>query len=176
MMTSELQNKLVVSKIENFLKQEIKKIMENNIVDNEICDMMKILDINEEFLKGFYIKNIKISNMEKIKSSNDINNVSYEFIFGLKKDLSESINKNTLFKIFTQKNKHKFEVKIDNTEKSLNITDSDINLLMISQHILVTIALIKTNIPIKNFIYCNKNKNFINVEKLKETWNIIKRI
>lgn len=65
MMTSELQNKLVVSKIENFLKQEIKKIMENNIVDNEICDMMKILDINEEFLKGFYIKNIKISNMKK---------------------------------------------------------------------------------------------------------------
>lgn len=175
MLTSELQNKLVVLKIENFLKQEIKKIMENNIIDNEICDMMEILDVNEEFLKEFYIKNIKISNMEKIKSSNDINNVSYEFIFGLKKDLSESINKNTLFKIFTQKGKHKFEVKIDNTEKSLNIKDSDINLLMISQHILVTIILVKINIPIKKFIYCNKNKNFINVEKLKETWNIIKK-
>lgn len=136
--------------------------------------MIKILDVNEENLKQLYIKNIKISNMEKIKSLNDINNVSYEFIFSLKEDLSNVINKNTLFKIFIQNGEHKFEVEIDNIEKKLNITENDINLLMIIQHMLVTIILIKINEPIKNFTYSNINKNPVNSEKLKETWNLLK--
>lgn len=143
MMTSEMQSKLVVLKIESFLKETIEKTLSENIIDNDIYDMMKILNVNEEYLKQFYIKNIKISNMEKIKSLNDMNNVSYEFIFGLK-------------------------------EKRLNLTESDINLLMIIQRILVKIVLIEINIPIKNFTYSNINKNPINSKKLKETWKIIK--
>ena len=127
-----------------------------------------------KWIKQLYIKNIKISNMEKIKSLNDINNVSYEFIFSLKEDLSNVINKNTLFKIFIQNGEHKFEVEIDNIEKKLNITENDINLLMIIQHMLVTIILIKINEPIKNFTYSNINKNPVNSEKLKETWNLLK--
>lgn len=174
MMTSEMQSKLVVLKIESFLKETIEKTLSENIINNEIKDMIKILDVNEENLKQLYIKNIKISNMEKIKSLNDINNVSYEFIFSLKEDLSNVINTNTLFKIFIQNGEHKFEVKIDNEEKNLNITENDINLLMIIQRILVKIVLIEINIPIKNFIYSNINKNPINSEKLKETWKIIK--
>ena len=174
MMTSEMQSKLVVLKIESFLKETIEKTLSENIIDNDIYDMMKILNVNEEYLKQLYIKNIKISNMEKIKSLNDINNVNYEFIFGLKKDLSNVINANTLFKIFMQNDEHKFEVEIDNAEKNLNITENDINLLIIIQHILVKIVLIEINMPIKNFIYSNINKNPINSEKLKETWKIIK--
>lgn len=174
MLTSEMQSKLVVLKIESFLKETIEKTLPENIINNEIKDMIKILDVNEENLKQLYIKNIKISNMEKIKSLNDINNVSYEFIFGLKKDLSNVINTNTLFKIFMQNDEHKFEAEIDNAEKNLNITENDINLLMIIQRILTTILLIKINEPIKNFIYSNINKNPINSEKLKETWNLLK--
>lgn len=174
MLTSEMQSKLVVLKIESFLKETIEKTLSENIIDNDMYDMMKILDVNEEQLKQLYIKNIKISNMEKIKSLNDINNVSYEFIFGLKKDLSNVINTNTLFKIFMQNGEHKFEAEIDNAEKNLNITENDINLLMIIQRILTTILLIKINEPIKNFTYSNINKNPINSEKLKETWKIIK--
>ena len=174
MMTSEMQSKLVVLKIKSFLKETIEKTLSENIIDNEIKDMIKILDVNEENLKQLYIKNIKISNMEKIKSLNDINNVSYEFIFGLKNDLSNIINANTLFRIFIQNGEHKFEAEIDNAEKNLNITENDINLLMIIQRILVKIVLIKINMPIKNFIYSNINKNPINSEKLKETWKIIK--
>ena len=174
MMTSEMQSKLVVLKIESFLKETIEKILEQNIIDNDMYDMMKILDVNEENLKQLYIKNIKISNMEKIKSLNDINDVSYEFIFSLKEDLSNVINTNTLFKIFIQNSEHKFKVEIDNAEKRLNLTESDINLLMIIQRILVKIVLIEINMPIKNFIYSNINKNPINSEKLKETWKIIK--
>jgi len=173
-MTSEMQSKLVVLKIKSFLKETIEKTLSENIIDNEIKDMIKILDVNEENLKQLYIKNIKISNMEKIKSLNDINNVSYEFIFGLKNDLSNIINANTLFRIFIQNGEHKFEAEIDNAEKNLNITENDINLLMIIQRILVKIVLIKINMPIKNFIYSNINKNPINSEKLKETWKIIK--
>lgn len=174
MMTSEIQSKLTVLKIESFLKREIEKILRKNIIDDEIREMIKILDVNKEHLKQLYIKNIKISNMEKIKSLNDMKNVSYEFIFGLKEDLSDIINTNTLFKIFVQNGEHKFEVEIDNAEKNLNMTESDINLLLIIQHTLVTIVLIKINEPIKNFTYSNINKNPINSEKLKETWNIIK--
>lgn len=174
MLTSEMQSKLVVLKIESFLKETIEKTLPENIINNEIKDMIKILDVNEENLKQLYIKNIKISNMEKIKSLNDINNVSYEFIFSLKEDLSNVINKNTLFKIFIQNGEHKFEVEIDNIEKKLNITENDINLLMIIQHMLVTIILIKINEPIKNFTYSNINKNPVNSEKLKETWNLLK--
>ena len=114
--------------------------------------------------------------MEKIKSLNDINNVSYEFIFGLKNELSDIINTNTLFRIFIQNGEHKFEVEIDNAEKNLNITENDINLLMIIQRILTTILLIKINEPIKNFTYSNINKNPINTEKLKETWNLLKNL
>lgn len=146
MLTSEMQSKLVVLKIESFLKETIEKTLSENIIDNDMYDMMKILDVNEEQLKQLYIKNIKISNMEKIKSLNDINNVSYEFIFGLKKDLSNVINTNTLFRIFIQNGEHKFEVEIDNAEKNLNITENDINLLMIIQRILTTILLIKINV------------------------------
>lgn len=174
MLTSEMQSKLVVLKIESFLKETIEKTLSENIIDNDMYDMMKILDVNEEQLKQLYIKNIKISNMEKIKSLNDINNVSYEFIFGLKNELSDIINTNTLFRIFIQNGEHKFEVEIDNAEKNLNITENDINLLMIIQRILTTILLIKINEPIKNFTYSNINKNPINSEKLKETWKIIK--
>ena len=174
MMTSEMQSKLVVLKIESFLKETIEKTLSENIIDNEIKDMIKILDVNEENLKQLYIKNIKISNMEKIKSLNDINNVSYEFIFSLKEDLSNVINKNTLFGIFIQNGEHKFEAEIDNAEKKLNITENDINLLMIIQRMLITILLIKINEPIKNFTYSNINKNPINSEKLKETWNLLK--
>ena len=174
MMTSEMQSKLVVLKIKSFLKETIEKTLSENIIDNEIKDMIKILDVNEENLKKLYIKNIKISNMEKIKSLNDINNVSYEFIFSLKEDLSNVINKNTLFGIFIQNGEHKFKVEIDNAEKKLNITENDINLLMIIQRILVKIVLIEINMPIKNFIYSNINKNPINSEKLKETWNLLK--
>lgn len=174
MLTSEMQSKLVVLKIESFLKETIEKTLPENIINNEIKDMIKILDVNEENLKQLYIKNIKISNMEKIKSLNDINNVSYEFIFSLKEDLSNVINTNTLFKIFIQNGEHKFKVEIDNAEKRLNLTESDINLLMIIQRILVKIVLIEINMPIKNFIYSNINKNPINSEKLKETWKIIK--
>lgn len=174
MMTSEMQNKLVVLKMESILKKAVEKILEQNIIDNEIRDMMKILDVNEKHLKQFYIKNIKISNMEKIKSLNDINNVSYEFIFGLKNDLSDIINANTLFRIFIQNGEHKFEAEIDNAEKNLNITENDINLLMIIQRILTIILLIKINEPIKNFTYSNINKNPINNEKLKETWKLLK--
>lgn len=174
MMTSEMQSKLVVLKIKSFLKETIEKTLSENIIDNEIKDMIKILDVNEENLKQLYIKNIKISNMEKIKSLNDINNVSYEFIFSLKEDLSNVINKNTLFGIFIQNGEHKFKVEIDNAEKKLNITENDINLLMIIQRILVKIVLIEINMPIKNFIYSNINKNPINSEKLKETWNLLK--
>lgn len=119
MMTSEMQSKLVVLKIESFLKETIEKTLSENIINNEIKDMIKILDVNEENLKQLYIKNIKISNMEKIKSLNDINNVSYEFIFGLKNDLSNIINANTLFRIFIQNGEHKFEAEIDNAEKNL---------------------------------------------------------
>lgn len=174
MLTSEMQSKLTILKIESFLKQEIEKILKKNIIDNEIREMMKILDVKEEYLKQLYIKNIRISNMEKMKSLNDVDNVIYEFIFGLKEDLSNIINTNTLFKIFVQNGEHKFEVEIDNAEKKLNLTENDINLLMIIQHMLVTIILIKINEPIKNFTYSNINKNPINSEKLKETWNIIK--
>lgn len=174
MLTSEMQSKLIILKIENFLKQEIEKILEQNIVDYEIQKMMKILNIKEEYLKQLYIKNLKISNMEKMKSLIDMKNVSYEFIFGLKKDLSDLINKNTLFKIFIQNGEHKFDIKIDNTEKNLNIAESEINLLWIIQRILTTIVLIKINEPIKNFTYSNINKNPINSEKLKETWNLLK--
>lgn len=92
----------------------------------------------------------------------------------MKKDLSDLINKNTLFKIFIQNDEHKFEVEIDNAEKNLNITENDINLLMIIQRMLITIILIKINEPIKNFTYSNINKNPINSEKLKETWNLLK--
>ena len=122
MLTSEMQSKLVVLKIESFLKETIEKTLSENIINNEIKDMIKILDVNEEYLKQLYIKNIKISNMEKIKSLNDINNVSYEFIFGLKNELSDIINTNTLFRIFMQNGEHKFEVEINNEEKKLNIT------------------------------------------------------
>ena len=174
MLTSEMQSKLVVLKIESFLKETIEKTLSENIINNEIKDMIKILDVNEEYLKQLYIKNIKISNMEKIKSLNDINNVSYEFIFGLKNELSDIINTNTLFRIFMQNGEHKFEVEINNEEKKLNITENDINLLMIIQHMLVTIILIKINEPIKNFTYSNINKNPVNSEKLKETWNLLK--
>lgn len=174
MMTSEIQSKLTVLKIESFLKREIEKILRKNIIDNEIREMIKILDVNKEHLKQLYIKNIKISNMEKIKSLNDIKNVSYEFIFGLKEDLSDIINTNTLFKIFVQNGEHKFEVEIDNVEKILNMTESDINLLLIIQRTLVTIVLIKINEPIKNFTCSNINKNPINSEKLKEAWNLLK--
>ena len=175
MMTSEMQSKLVVLKIESFLKQEIEKILEKNIIDDEISEMIKILDVNEEYLRQLYIKNLKISNMEKIKSLNDINNVSYEFIFGLKKDLSNVINTNTLFKIFVQKGEYKFEVEINNANKNLNITESDINSLMISQRILATIILIKINAPVKKFIYCNINKQFISREILEKALNNIKK-
>lgn len=174
MLTSEMQSKLVVLKIESFLKETIEKTLSENIIDNDMYDMMKILDVNEEQLKQLYIKNIKISNMEKMKDLKDVDNVIYEFTFGLKKDLSDTINKNTLFKIFVQNGEHKFEVEIDNAEKKLNITENDINLLMIIQHMLVTIILIKINEPIKNFTYSNINKNPINSEKLKETWNLLK--
>ena len=174
MMTSEMQSKLVVLKIESFLKETIEKTLSENIIDTDIRDMMEILDIKEEYLKQLYIKNIIISNMEKVKSLSDMNNVSYEFIFGLKNDLSDTINKNILFKIFIQNGEHKFDIKIDNTEKNLNIAESEINLLWIIQHILTTIVLIKINEPIKNFAYSNINKNPINSEKLKETWNLLK--
>lgn len=136
--------------------------------------MMEILDIEEEYLKQLYIKTVKISNMEKMKDLKDVDNVIYEFTFSLKKDISDVINKNTLFKIFVQKGEHKFEVEIDNAEKNLNMTESDINLLMISRRMLATIVLIKMNKPIKNFIYYDINKNPINSEKLKETWNLLK--
>lgn len=174
MMTSEMQRKLVVLKIESFLKQEIEKILEKNIIDDEIRGMMEILDIEEEYLKQLYIKTVKISNMEKMKDLKDVDNVIYEFTFSFKKDISDVINKNTLFKIFVQKGEHKFEVESDNTEKKLNITESDINLLMISRRMLATIVLIKINEPIKNFTCSNINKNPINSEKLKETWNLLK--
>lgn len=174
MMTSEMQSKLTVLKIESFLKETIEKTLSENIIDNDIYDMIKILDVNKEHLKQLYIKNIKISNMKKIKSLNDMKNVSYEFIFGLKEDLSDIINTNTLFKIFVQNSEHKFKIEIDNAEKNLNMTESDINLLLIIQHTLVTIVLIKINEPIKNFTCSNINKNPINSEKLKETWNLLK--
>lgn len=176
MMTSKMQSKLIVLKIESFLKEIIEKTLSENIIDNDIYDMIKILDVNKEHLKQLYIKNLKISNMEKMKSLIDMKNVSYEFIFSLKEDLSNVINKNTLFKIFIQNGEHKFEVEIDNIEKKLNITENDINLLMIIQHMLVTIILIKINEPIKNFTYSNINKNPINSEKLKETWNLLKNL
>lgn len=176
MMTSEIQSKLVVLKMESVLKKAIEKILEQNIIDTDIRDMMEILNIKEEYLKQLCIKNIKISNIEKIKTLSDMNNVNYEFIFGLKNDLSDIINKNTLFKIFIQNDEHKFEVEIDNTEKKLNITENDINLLMIIQRVLVAIILIKINEPIKNFAYSNINKNSINSEKLQKTWNLLKNL
>ena len=176
MITSEMQNKLVVLKMESVLKKAIEKILEQNIIDTDIRDMMEILDIKEEYLKQLYIKNIIISNMEKVKSLSDMNNVSYEFIFGLKNELSDIINTNTLFRIFIQNGGHKFEAEIDNAEKRLNLTESDINLLMIIQRILTTIILIKINEPIKNFTYSNINKNPINSEKLKKTWNLLKNL